>query len=101
MHNLGCDLNAKYKHTQALHTHPPLTRSRTTNRAPWLARVIFVCVQQQWETDPLHLLLVSIYLLLLLLGVGSGAEWGGVGGGGGSQCAAGPRECFHKQEHVL
>lgn len=47
------------------------------------------------DRPPLHLLLVSIYLLLLLLGVG---EWGL---GGGSQCAAGPRECFHKQEHVL
>lgn len=72
MHNLGCDLNAKYKHTQALHTHPPHTRQRTTNRVPWLARVIVVYVQQQWET-PRHLLLVSVYLLLLLLCV---CVWG-------------------------
>lgn len=74
MHNLGCDLNAKYKHTHThsppAAAHPSHARSRATNRAPWLARVIGAHVLRQWETDRLLDLLLA-YLLLLLLGVGS------------------------------
>lgn len=55
MHNLGYDLNAKYKHT---HTQPPpcpphsLPASLSyTNRAPWITRVIGVHALQQRETE--------------------------------------------------
>lgn len=66
MHNLGCDLNAKYKHTQPPPQPPP---------SPSLSRSL-TCNQQSAMVSCrlLDLPLVSVYLLLLLLGVGGGVK---------------------------